>query len=281
MQKALEDSEEAELTISKHVPKEVLSVEFNPSKKLAHFIVELRNTPGALERSAAAATKHGINILSGFHHAPSASNRGFWSFFADFTNVRRTPSELASELKALDSTIDVRFHVPPNGLLIDMFHFPLKWGGQRAIMMRTESISSIFARINGIFGDGPAAKVVLYEMGEAAGQAIYASLMSAIGLDALKQELQQVLALYMTSGWGIFELLHLDFEKKTAAIRVKENFECLHYQKRSPAPRSNFVRGHLAGWFSELFATRVEVTESYCVAKGDEFCSFTIEKPGI
>jgi predicted hydrocarbon binding protein len=280
MQRSATTGGHAQPPTAGYFPKDILSIEFNPGRKLAHFVVELSNIPGALEHSAALATKNSVNILSGFHHAPSASKLAFWSFFADFTDSKINPAEFASELRALPSTVDVRTHVPPNGFLIDTFDFPLRWGARRAIMMRNESIGSIFARINAIFGDGPAARVVLYEMGEAAGRSIFNGLVTEIGLDVFKKELSQVLGLYMASGWGLFELLHADFDKKTAAIRVKDNFECVYYRGQATTPRGNFVRGHLAGWFSGLFGVRVEVMENYCVAKGDECCNFTIESAG-
>ncbi len=280
MEEVLADYSPSPKGTIERLPKDILALEFNPTKKLAHFVVQLKNTPGALEHSAALATKHRVNILSGFHHAPSASERAFWSFFADFTDATVDPAKLAQELDFLPSTVNVRFQVPLNGLLVDSFHFPVRWGGQRAIMMRTESIASIFARVNGIFGDGPAARVVMYEMGEAAGQAIFKDLVSRLGLDIIRDELSNVIGLYTSNGWGLFQLVEVDLERKTAEIRVHENFECVHYRKSS-VPRSNFVRGHIAGWFSELLGSRVEVTEKHCVAKGDPFCYFTIETPTV
>jgi predicted hydrocarbon binding protein len=268
-------------TPTKYLPKDVLALEFNPSKRLAHFVVELRNEPGALEHSAALATKHRVNILSGFHHAPSASQRAFWSFFADLTESPVNAAGFARELSSLTSTVNVRYNVPPNGLLIDGYHFPVQWGGQRAIMIRTESIGSIFARVNGIFGDGPAARVILFEMGEAAGRAIYKDLEGSIGSKIIRDELSNVLRLYACNGWGIVELLRADFGARTAAIRVTDNFECLPYKSRSAVPRSNFVRGHVAGWFSGMFGTRIEVIERHCVAKGDLTCEFIVQPPAV
>jgi predicted hydrocarbon binding protein len=276
MQTTIVDEQQTAST-GKHLPKDVMTLEFNPTRKLAHFVIELTNIPGALEHSAALATRHKVNILSGFHHTSSASERGFWSFFADFTVATVDPEQLAEELKSLPFVLNVRFQVPLNGLLVDAFHFPLRWGGQRAIMLRTDSMGAILSRINGMFGDGPAAKVVLYEMGEAAGRAIYKDLAARIGKDMIRDELSQVLALYASSGWGLTELLHIDYNMRTALVRMRENFECVHYQGKSSMPRSSFVRGHLAGWFSELFRIRAEVTENRCVAKGDEFCDFAVE----
>jgi predicted hydrocarbon binding protein len=278
MQEVATDARSPAQRSDQHAPKDILAFEFCAERKLAHFVIQLKNVPGALEFSAAIATKHHVNILSGFHNAPSASSHAFWSFFADFTGADIGPSELAKEVEFLPSTVDVRFKVPLNGLLIDSFHFPVRWGGQRAIVMRTESIASIFTRIRGVFGDGAAARVVMYEMGEAAGRAIMKDLLNQLGTDIIKDELRSIVGLYSSNGWGIFDLVSVDLDKMKAEIRCRDNFECIHYQK-SPVPRSNFLRGHIAGWFSELLESRVEVIEEYCVAKGGSFCHFVIQAP--
>jgi predicted hydrocarbon binding protein len=262
-----------------HVPKDVLAFEFSPERRLAHFVVTMKNVPGALEFSAAIATKHKVNILSGFHHAPSASNNAFWSFFADFTNAAISPGDLAKEFEFLPSTVDVHFKVPKKGLLIDSYHFPLRWGGQRAIVMRTETLASIFSRIIGVFGDGAAARVVMYQMGEAAGREMMRDLLAQIG-DVVRDELRSIMGLYSSNGWGIFDLVSVDLSQRKAEIRVHDSFECVHY-KKSALPRSNFIRGHIAGWFSELVGSRVEVVEEYCEAKSDPFCYFVVEPPTL
>src|SRR5208282_532142 len=262
-----------------HIPKDVLAFEFSPGKKLAHFVVAMKNTPGALEFSAAIATKHKVNILSGFHNAPSAASNAFWSFFADFTDATIGPGELAKELEFLPSTVQVHFKVPRRGLLIDSFHFPLRWGGQRAIVMRTDSLTSIFSRITGVFGDGAAAWVVMYEMGEAAGRVIMKDLLIQLG-SIVRDELGSIVGLYSSNGWGLFEVVSVDLDRKSAEFRVRDNFECVYY-KKSALPRSNFIRGHIAGWFSELVGSRVEVVEERCQAKSDPFCYFVVRAPTL
>lgn len=259
-------------------PRDLHAFEFSPGKKLAHFVIALQDIPGAFETSAAIATKHHVNILSGFHCAPSGSSQGFWSFFADFTDADIDPKGLAQELQFLPSSADVRFKVPQRGLLIDSFHFPIQLGGRRAMIMRTGSFASMFTRIIGMFGDGAAARVVIYQMGEAAGRAMMKELVDELGAALVREELRSIIGLYSSYGWGVFNLVSLDLDKIRAEIRARDNFECSNFDK-STVPRSNFVRGHIAGWFSELVGSRVEVAEEYCVSKGDPFCYFVAQHP--
>ena len=258
----------------RYFPKNVLAAEFNPKRKLAHFLLELHNVPGALESSASLTSKSGVNIFSGFHHAPSTSDRAIWSFFADFTNARLTPDQLVSEFRSLPVVADAHFQLPSGGLLVDSFHFPLEWGGQRAVMIRAEVLGSIFARVNEIFGEGAAAGVLLFEMGEAAGRSAYNRIKTVIGEDAIRKEINQLVSLYRSVGWGILALRQLDYEKQIAEVQVEDSFECSHYKGTSSVPKSHFIRGVMAAWLSELFGKRVKVAETSCIAMGNEFCLF-------
>jgi len=264
--------------LAQYLPKDVLALEFNPERKLAHFVVELRNVPGALERSAAVLTRAGVNILSGFHEAPSKSDRALWSFFADLTDARVEPAQIVQELKSQPTTIDARYESALHGLLIDGFHFPLRYGGKRAIMMQAYGMGTVLSRVSEIFGGGPAARVLLYEMGEAVGSFIYKELVSLLGANVFRNQMDQIIGLYRSLGWGIITLDKIDHEMKTAVIRARENFECIHQLERSGTSRNHFLRGHLAGWLSELFGKKVEVTETHCITSGDRYCEF-VAKP--
>ncbi len=253
-------------------------LEFNAGRRLVHFLVEVRNVPGALEKPTAILARNGVNILSGFHHAATESERGFWSFFADLTESKVEPVALAQELKSLPATLDVQFEVGHNGLLIDAFHFPVRWGGERAIMVRAKVMKSFIDRVNEMFRGGSTGAMILYEMGVVAGRGMFDALKTEIGLDVLKTEFQWVFSnLARAGGWGIFSISNLDYEKKTATIRVMDSFECTDSGERSSPPRSRFIRGNIAGWFSELFQRRVNVIEQFCLGKGDPLCEFTIE----
>lgn len=261
-----------------YLPKQVLTAEISPTRKLAHFILILRNVKGALERSADVASRNGVNILSGFHHAPSTSEKALWSFFADLTEATISPERFLTELKSLPTTIDARFQLASGGLLVDRFHFPVEWAGERAVLFRAETLGTIFARVNEIFGGGPAAGVLLYEMGEAAGRSTYQFVKDMVGEEAIKQELEQWVNLFRATGWGIVRLERVDCETNQASLEVRANFECVHYKGKSSDARGHFLRGFIVGWFSEVFGKRMTAQESSCVAKGDESCRFTVSQ---
>jgi len=258
------------------LPKHLLAFEFDPNRKLAHFVIEMRNIPSALEHSAAVASKGGLNILSGFHHAPSQSRNAYWSFFADFTNAKTEPAEFADQIRSLASTLNVRFRTASSGLLVNSFHFPMIWAGKRAIAVRADVLTSIFSHVRSLLGAGPASDVLLFQMGQATGRKSFEQVCALVPRDLLGREPEIAGGLVAAAGWGILTVSHLDVSKKTVTIQLAENFECLSYPKGDKAS-SQFMRGFVSGAISEFFQQRLECVETKYVAKGDEYCEFTVE----
>ena len=94
----------------------------------------------------------------------------------------------------------------------------------------------------------------------------------------MKSRIKDVIGLYTAQGWGIFKLILVDFDKATAYVAAQNNFECAPFQGSGSSPRGEFVSGHLAGLFSEIFGKRMEVTETNCIARGDGDCKFEIHE---
>jgi len=257
-----------------HTPKDILDFEFDPEGKLCHFVVRLGNVPSSLETCAGLVARHRVTILSGFHQKFSDSL--LWSFFADFAEADISPSALASEIEFLPSSQSVRFKTATRGLLIDSFHFPILSSGERSIILTAGSLEAIFQQVRGVFGDGASARVLLFEMGKAAGAAMMKGVLDRLGPSFVRDELQTIMSLYSSSGLGRLHLVSLDFNQETAEVRAYDNFECATF-KLSKVPRSNFIRGHLTGWFSQLMGTFLEVEEQHCVAMGNPFCYFGVK----
>jgi len=259
-------------------PKNLMTSEFSPNRKFVQFLVKLRNNPGALQEVAGVVSKRGVNIMSGFHGAPPDVSEGFWSFFADLTETESRLPDIVREISALPSVLDVRYREGASGFIADSFHFPPMWGGDPAVIMRRDALGGVFARVNEILGWGSAAGVIIYEMGEAAGRAGYQKFKAIMGDAVIEKEYLQIADVYRAIGWGIISFRRNLGNQRSVEAVIADNFECLHYKGQASSPRSQFVRGALAGWFSEMYHTRIKCTENLCIAKGDPYCEFTIEK---
>jgi predicted hydrocarbon binding protein len=241
-------------------------------RQLVEFTVGLANTPGAIEAVATVLRKHHINVLSGFHTTER------WAFFADVTNSDVPPASLVDEVKALGIVSSVRATNPSKGFMIDLLHFPLAWEKQSLVLMTGEALGSIFSRVREIFGaEGTVGKVLVYEMGKAAGHSMFKMIKQALGDAKVDVAPADLMSLYSAIGWGIFKLVQVDSAAGTARLLVTDNFECsFHNGEGRLSPYSEFIRGHLAALFSDLFQKKVSAVETDCIDHGDSSCAFNI-----
>jgi predicted hydrocarbon binding protein len=57
---------------------------------------------------------------------------------------------------------------------------------------------------------------------------------------------------------------------------MSNNFECEGQQ--SDKPNSQFIRGHIAGLFSNMLNEDLDCRETKCMALGDPYCEFVIAR---
>jgi predicted hydrocarbon binding protein len=247
------------------------------NSNLVEFSIELANTPGALAEVASILSKHKVNILTGFHDSLQ------WSFFADVTKIESSIDDIVKEISSLAPVSKVSVSEGlSEGIIVDTLHQQLMWGPFRTLLVRAEVVSSILDRVKGIFGaDGKAGKVIVYGMGEAAGRTFYKGIARQISPETIKSRLRDVVGLGTAQGWGDFKLTSVDLNKMKASVTVVNSFECANLQggaSSSPDFTCDFVRGHLAGLFSEMFGKRMNAAEVLCVARGHSHCQFDIQE---
>lgn len=253
------------------VAKTPFLAEILPGRRLVEFNVALENVPGALEAVASTMRTHNVNVLSGFH------NTERWSFFADITDANAPPDKLLSEVNSLGIVTSVHA-ADGSDFLIDFFHFPFLWEGQRMVIMRAELLSAILDQVREIFRSvGTVSKLLVFDMGKAAGHSMSKIVTEKAGSSDLSIPFSGLMNVYSALGWGIFKLTAIDPERSVARVRVGENFECLFHKGDHGSCYSEFVRGHLAALFSDLFRKDVTAVESECLARGDQFCVFNLQ----
>ncbi|MEM3114796.1 MAG: ACT domain-containing protein, partial [Nitrososphaerota archaeon] len=141
---------------------------YSPGRKLAEFLVKLRNVPGALASVSRVLSELNLNILSGHHFASPREEEGLWIFFVDLTGKELSEEDVASRLREAELVLDVKFSREAlDGVIIDTFLFPLIVLEERSIIFRVETFANMFKRLYRAFGSG--APVLLYEMGLSAG----------------------------------------------------------------------------------------------------------------
>jgi predicted hydrocarbon binding protein len=256
--------------------KPALIGEIRKGRHLAEFALSgLNDVPGELVRVAQPFARHAVNILSGFHN----TNTSQWTFFTDFTESDTTPAEIVRELEELAQPCKVAFKDAANGVLIDSLNFPLMWGRHRVMIIRAEIMSATISCLWELFGkDSPVAAVILHHMGEAGGR-VTAALAQEMGSE-VSECIPSILDLYSSAGWGVLNALNVDTTQGTVEVRAIDNFECLAHRGEGGVGYSHFLRGHLAGLFSELFSKRVEAVETNCIVQAAPHCTFNIAPQG-
>lgn len=86
--------------------------------------------------------------------------------------------------------------------------------------------------------------------------------------------------IFETYGLGSLDIVHLDANKKSAILIVKDSAIATTYvnmKKRSAKPVCISTAGVLAGIMSYVFSTDVEAKETKCAVKGDPYCEFIIK----
>ncbi|MDG6919898.1 MAG: hypothetical protein JRN59_00025 [Nitrososphaerota archaeon] len=244
---------------------------FDPTRKYFHIMIELENVPGALKGVLTVMSGLGLNILGSFTSVDSAAKEGVWSGFVEDSD--HTAQELRRRLVGSEAVRDVMVVESNKGFLVDSLHFPVAFNtGTRAVMMSAASLAGMLSAVNMRFGTG--GNVILYEEGAAYGSEVGREYMQKLDADFVASNIGDVVMLYQALGWFRVDGVRVDQKDGSVVISAGESFECSGYKSR--APRSHFVRGHLAGALSELLGRPMACTETLCIAMGDKTCEFTL-----
>ncbi len=92
-----------------------------------------------------------------------------------------------------------------------------------------------------------------------------------------KELLVEILKAYQAGGWGKVKLIEYDLRRNRIVLRLYNSIECKIFRKADNLV-SQFIRGHLSGLLSGLLKADVRVMESRCIARGDPYCEFHMEK---
>jgi len=207
---------------------------------------------------------------------PGLSENAELSVFADLTESRNVLRKLVEKIRSLRFIEKVEAIEPLfKGFTVDTTYSQPTLAGGRVIILREPAYEGFIKGLKKRFGS--VGKEFLYYIGLDMGYKVFKAQSKIIrkaggGLKELLVFLKEV---FKHSGLGIVEHIDIDFDNKTAIIRVQNSFECRLF-KESGNVESHVIRGFIAGFMSSLFKTKVNVIETKCIAKGDPYCEFTV-----
>jgi len=232
---------------------------------------------GVVRRLAEIAENAGI-IIRFIHYSHLENDEKFARalVFLDFSNTSITPEE-ALKLVSKQTFVKNAHLITPNseGILYDNHFFPLVVGGKRAVIFRRRVYESLFKGIREKFGT--AGEAMLYYQGYAIGLRTCQAHKEDIGTEDPRALVGMAKAYFRTVGWGILDVVKMSLEAGEAQIRVYQSFEC-ETGKGSETPYGHFIRGILAGFFTEIFGEEAKAVETKCIATGDPYCEYMIKR---
>ncbi|MEM3728357.1 MAG: V4R domain-containing protein [Candidatus Bathyarchaeia archaeon] len=250
---------------------------FNKDQKIYGLAIEAKVEKGNLRKLAEVAesldiTVRYIQFSMNEAHKPTVNAIAF----LDFSKARATPEEaLEIILNSYDFVKNAKIIKPcGESIVFDNHFFPLIAANERAVILRKSVYEALFNGVREKFGS--AGEAMLYYQGFSIGFEIYDTYREIARSDAVEDLVEVAKAINMTLGWGIIDHVDIDMQRKSARLRVYQNFEC-ELGVGKGKPYSQFYRGAVAGIFTRFFGKDVKVKETKCIAKGDQYCEFTVK----
>ena len=249
---------------------------FDENQKIYGLVIKAETQIGALRKISELAEK--LNIIIRYIQfsmtkiiEPSVTAIAF----LDFSKSNVSPEEALKLVKKLEFVKMAKLIKPhKKGIIFDDYFFPLNVGEERAVIFRKTVYEALMEGVREKFGS--AGEAILYYIGFTIGyQVCDRNLKIAHSKDA-EDLINLSKAMFKTFGYGIIDNAKIDFKEARAQLRIHHNFEC-GLGKNNGKPHSQFVRGILAGFFTQIFGKSVNAQETKCLAKGNSYCEFTIK----
>jgi hypothetical protein len=140
------------------------------------------------------------------------------------------------------------------------------------ILMRSSTFRAMIEGTKKIMGS--ATEPIWWEIAKHAGTDFARELLKT-GTDP--EEVPTMLEIFFTQGgWGMIKS-KIDLTKKEAVIRIEN---CATARKsKSNKPICYFVSGFISGVADAILNEVTDCSETKCMAKGDPFCEFKVERP--
>ncbi|MEM4430860.1 MAG: hypothetical protein QXM08_06825 [Thermofilaceae archaeon] len=243
------------------------------------FVFHIRFKPealtavGVLDKLVDVLAGMGVPILLLKVSAARAGEALTAILIADLKGKERMAEDIAQKMKRVPYVSDV-LYAPPivDGVAIDPFSFPLLLQGDRAIIFSRPIYEGLVKEGWQRFGTPYA--ILLYTVGYGAGFRGY----EKYGKIVDRRHAWKLFESYLLAvGFGRFEIVRLDDERREAVVRVYDSFECELFQGAGEI-RGNFIRGLIAGWLAGYWGVtgefEVVAREMRCIAKGDPYCEY-------
>ncbi|MHB1435126.1 MAG: V4R domain-containing protein [Thermoplasmata archaeon] len=246
-----------------------------PGREAIHITFVIGQAPGTLMRVLQVLPTPAVNMLHIQVSHRWDGEEAVGHIYAETDGTVTAPA-LEMLLSKVPCVKKVRVETGKGDLLVDS-SYPLRIAqGPGAMLLVRKNMAQMLDEIRAMMGTGGSA--LLYEQGVRYGEAAWVADLKMVGAENARTHLPYVLQIYSALGWGRLEVAESDLVSGRARVLVHDGFECA--SRSSPTPYSQFLRGHLAGYFSVMINAPVSCKEVRCLARGDPVCEFELARNG-
>ena len=260
--------------LTETAPAESLQVEFFKDASLKCILVKrVENTEENLRKVVTKVVgKSKIVIMR-----PSSPTSKIVDLLYYIEGPEGVEEEIASEIEGLGIAEEVVIIDLPNEKLALNVFFPILTLGERSIILRERIYSGFFNGLRERMGEG-GAKAFLYLIGLNMGKKIAQSLHHLLGETDLIKCLK--LLAFVGRAQGFFSIIEIEKGDDSISIDIRDNWEaaCIAEKYRKKKPQCFWTKGVLKGILNELTSEVWNISETRCVAAGDDACRFTAKR---
>jgi predicted hydrocarbon binding protein len=255
----------------------------DPNKKIYFVSLTITGgqTPTPLLRMLS--KKHSLKIIGLIGESVTTKEEVEVSMFLE-TPEKMKRKELENlfkreiENEKIEGVKDIRIFDHLEGFDADVYHFPITLGSLRVAIFPTTVLEGLVKKLRETFGT-PMVQTVLWYQGKEVGKNTVEIYRKEFSVKKIRELLEMLKVRALLLGWARLEIRYFNEVKRRAVIRLYDNWECEMF-KGSNESQSHFIRGVLAGFFDALFTEGFNAAEVSCIAKGDPYCEFVLEKKG-
>lgn len=256
-------------------PRDFMAYHFNRGKRVFAGSVTLEDVPGALASAANVLAGMKFNLVNSESQNVPRTNLSVWSFFAENGDKSVEMQKVLDEIRRVPRVVKANVHEGADGVVVSNGRYPLRFNtGEQALVFRRQNFAELIRRFDSVFGSG--ASVVFFEMGRTMGESDARILVDRLGKQALVRNLNELVHLISTEGWGVPELTELTLEPLRVGLRIQDSFECTSL--KASRPKGHFFRGYLVGLSVGIFGIEVDCTEVRCASMGNPYCEFVVSQ---
>lgn len=261
-------------TITKEqIAKEVLVGRYEPDKRLAQVIIEMKDVVGAMAGVATIMASLKVDMRQSVTHS-LPDGTAVYNAFVVFKDPSVTTGQLVQKLVHSPLVLNARVIEGRQGAVLDTATFPVNWQGRRVVILAQPAMARMLESVRRTFGSG--GDVVLYQEGTDYGKDLAKFFIGMFGREFLLVNYDYGVNILASTGWGIPEIVDTKNGFPDLTVRLSSCLECTGVEQGRVA--CSFVRGVLAGVFSTIAESPLQCEELYCHGRGAPYCEFRLNR---